>query len=264
MRLHDTVAIVTGAGRRLGREIALGLAREGCHVVVHYGRSPEAARETSDAIRELGRESLTLSANLARPDDIEALFCAVADRFGRLDVLVNSAASFERKALEEITVEDWDAVQAVNTRAPFLCTQHAACLMRETSGRLGSSGEPDAPAAIINFGDMAGVSAWSGFVHHGVSKAGILHLTRLTARELGPDIRVNAIVPGPILPAPGEDPASDTWAAKGERVPLGRTGQPSHIVESVVFLTKNDYMTGDTMFVDGGEHLLPGGRRDGG
>jgi len=266
MILQDTVALVTGAARRLGRAIALGLAREGCHVVVHYGRSREAAQETSDAIREMGREALTFAADLAQPGQIEALFSGVEDRFGRLDVLINSAASFGRKPFEEITVEDWDAAQAVNARAPFLCIQRAACLMRGTAGRVTSSGDPDAPAAVVNFGDMSGVTTWRGYVHHGVSKAGILHLTRLTARELGPDIRVNAIVPGPVLPAPGEAVDSVSWAAKGERVPLGRTGEASHIVDSVVFLTKNDYVTGDTLFVDGGEHLLPGGRagRDGG
>jgi len=266
MILQDTVALVTGASRRLGRAIALGLAHEGCHVVVHYGRSAEEAEETSGAIRELGRESFAFAADLSRPDQIESLFCTVQNRFGRLDVLVNSASSFRRKPFEEITLEDWDAAQAINTRAPFLCIQHGACLMRETAERAGAGGEPEVPAAIVNFGDMSGVTTWRGYVHHGVSKAGILHLTRLAARELGPDVRVNAIVPGPILPPRGEGADSDAWAAKGERVPLRRAGAPSHIVESVVFLARNDYVTGDTLFVDGGEHLLAGGRgsRNGG
>jgi pteridine reductase len=263
MHLLDTVALVTGAGHRLGRAIALGLANAGCNVVVHYGRSREAAGETSDMIRDLGRESLTLAADLARPEDIEALFCSIQERFGRLDVLVNSAATFERTPFDELTVEQWDRALDVNTRAPFLCTQHAACLMRDTETRRGE-GLDRAPGSIVNIGDMAGVTNWVGYSAHGVSKAGLLHLTRLTARELAPEIRVNAIVPGPILPPAGEAMDEEAWAKKGTRVPLGRPGDPSRIADSVVFLSTNDYVTGDVMFVDGGEHLLPGGGRDGG
>jgi len=264
MRLLDTVALVTGAGHRLGRAIAIRLAEAGCHVVVHYGRSREAAGETADAVRAAGREALAFSADLARPAEIEAMFCAVTDRFGRLDVLVNSAATFERCPFDEITVEQWDAAQAVNVRAPFLCTQHAACLMRDTKERRDVEGAQGAPGAVVNLGDLAGVTTWRGFAHHGVSKAALLQLTRTAARELAPTVRVNAIVPGPILPPPGEDPESDAWAAKGERVPLGRPGRPSHIADSVVFLSTNDYVTGEILFVDGGERLLAGGNRDGG
>lgn len=263
MHLLDTVALVTGAGHRLGRAIAVGLADAGCHVVVHYGRSREAAHETSDMIRAAGREALMLSADLASPDEIDALFCAIGERFGRLDVLVNSAATFEQIRFEELSVEAWDAALAVNTRAPFLCTQYAACLMRETETRPGD-GLERAPASIVNIGDMAGVTSWIGYAAHGVSKAGLLHLTRLTARELAPDVRVNAIVPGPILPPAGQEVDEEAWARKGSRVPLGRPGDPSRIADSVVFLSTNDYVTGDVMFIDGGEHLLPGGGRDGG
>jgi len=260
LKLTDTVALVTGAGRRLGRAIALELAAAGSNLVVHYGRSREAAEETAERIRALGREAAALPADLTRPEEIEALFCVARERLGRLDVLVNSAASFRRAPFEEITVEDWDAVQAVNLRAPFLCTQHAACLMREGPARPGSLGEPHAPGLVVNMADMAGITTWSGYVHHGVSKAALLHLTNATARELGPDVRVNAIVPGPILPPPGEDEDSDAWRARGERVPLRRTGDPRHVARTVVFLADNDYVTGERLFVDGGEHLLPGGR----
>ena len=234
MRLLDAVALVTGAGHRLGRAIALGLAEAGCHVIVHYGRSREAAVETSDVIREMGREALMLSADLRDPGDIESLFCAAEERFGRLDILVNSAATFERIPFDELTVESWDHALAVNTRAPFLCTQHAACLMKETVGRPGA-GLDRAPASVVNIGDMAGVSSWKGYAAHGVSKAALLHLTRLAARELAPDIRVNAIVPGPILPPAGEEQDEEAWARKGSRVPLGRPGEPARIADSVVF-----------------------------
>lgn len=260
MRLEGTVALVTGAGVRLGRAIALGLAEAGCDVFVHYGRSEDAAERTAADVRALGRRSETFSADLADPSAIDALFDAVADRFGRLDVLVNSAASFERAPIDEISAADWDAVQAVNVRAPFLCTQRGAALMRGVEARQGTVGGPGAPGAVVNFGDLAGVTTWKGYAHHGVSKAGVLHLTRVTARELAPDVRVNAIVPGPILPHPGQSAESEDWRQKGERVPLKRTGDPVHIAETVLYLARNDYVTGTTIFVDGGEHLLPGGR----
>jgi pteridine reductase len=263
MLLLDTVALVTGAGHRLGRAIALGLAEAGCNVVVHYGRSREAADRTADDIRALGREAHALSADLTRPEEIEALFCAIGERFGKLDVLVNSAGSFDRTRFDEITVEQWDASLALNARAPFLCTQHAACLMQDAEGRVGADGEA-APASIVNIADMAGVVGWRGYTPHGVSKAALLHLTRLSARELAPAVRVNAIVPGPILPPAGQALSEEDWRKKGERVPLGRAGDPSRIADSVVFLSTNDFVTGDTLFVDGGEHLLAGGGRDGG
>jgi len=259
MKLQDTVVLVTGAGHRLGRALALGFARAGADVLVHYRRSHEAAEETADLIRSLGRRAEIGRADLAEPDEIEALFERLDARFGRLDVLVNSASSFERRAVDEITPGQWDAVHAVNLRAPFLCAQHAARRFGQ-SARFGSGGTPGAAGAIINLADMAGVAVWKGFSHHGVSKAGVLHLTRVLARELAPDIRVNAIVPGPILPPPGESVQSDAWRKRGLRVPLQRAGDPGDVADTALFLARNDYVTGSTIFVDGGENLLPGGR----
>ncbi|MDX1393522.1 MAG: SDR family oxidoreductase [Gemmatimonadota bacterium] len=264
MLLEDAVALVTGAGHRLGRAIALGLARAGADVVVHYGRSREAAEGTADDIRRLGREALTLPADLREPDEIAELFRQTRDRLPRLDILVNSAATFARAPFDEIPVDDWDASLEVNVRAPFLCTRLAARLMRDTAAdRVDADGRP-AAGSVVNIGDMSGIVAWRGYVQHGVSKAALLHFTRLSARELAPGVRVNAVVPGPILPPAGEELSGEAWRRKGERVPLGRVGDPSHVAASVVYLCENDYVTGDTLFVDGGEHLLAGGGRDGG
>ncbi len=260
MRLARTTALVTGAGVRLGRAIALGLAEAGCDVCVHFGRSREEAEDTAAAIQALGRKAEPLQADLADPRQIDRLFETVGNAFGRLDVLVNSAASFERERFEDITTEAWDLVQAVNVRAPFLCSQRAAALMRSSESRMGALGEPRAPGAIVNLGDLAGITTWQGYAHHGVSKAAVLHLTRVTARELAPDVRVNALVPGPILPPPGESVDSAAWRDRGTRLPLRRTGRPGHVVDAVLFLARNDFVTGATILVDGGEHLLPGGR----
>ncbi len=259
MKLDGCVSLVTGAGHRLGRAIALALARAGSGVVVHYRRSREESEATAGDIRALGRECVTIQADLARPSEIESLFLGVAERFGRLDVLVNNAASFERRPFDEISLEEWDRVMAVNLRAPFLCSQHASRLMRGVERPM-SDGEPGAPGLIVNLGDLSGLRPWVGYAHHGVSKAGLLHLTRVTARELGPAVRANAVVPGPILPPPGEDLEGPEWKRRGTRLPLGRTGEPAQIGDTVVFLAENDFVTGEMIVVDGGESLIAGGR----
>ena len=260
MRLEGAVALVTGGARRLGRALSLGLAEAGCDVFIHYRSSAEAADRTANEVRALGRRAAAAAADLSLPEQIDDLFEAFDAAFARLDILVNSAASFERTPFDETTVAEWDAAQALNLRAPFLMTQRAALRMRAVPDRRGSRGEPLAPGVIINMSDMAAVAAWKGFAAHGVSKAGLLHLTALTARELGAEVRANAIVPGPILPPPGETAEDAAWREKGRRIPLGRTGDPEYVVHAARFLAENDYVTGATIYVDGGEHLLTGGR----
>jgi NAD(P)-dependent dehydrogenase (short-subunit alcohol dehydrogenase family) len=250
MELQDKVALVTGGAHRVGKAVALALAREGMHVVVHYGTSEAAARETVAEIKSLGVRALPVRADLRDPAQIQALFATVKAEFGRLDVLVNSAASFVRQPFDEIGLDDWKDVLQVNLRAPFLCTQHAARLMRAVVR------PPDEPAAIINIADLSGIYPWRGYVQHGVSKAGLLHLTKVTAYELAPAIRVNAIVPGAVLPPPGVDPQGETWVNLGARTPLGRTGHPDYVAQTAVFLARNDYITGAAIPVDGGEHLV--------
>jgi len=249
MELKDKVALVTGGAKRVGRAIALELARQGAGVVVHYGRSREEARDTEEEIRALGVPCWLAQADLRKPEEIDALFEKLRDQAPRLDVLVNSAASFESKPFSEITAEDWDTTLAVNLRAPFLLTQRAAVWMRD-SPRL-----KDESGLVVNMVDLAGVQAWCGFAHHGVSKAGLLHLTRLAARELAPAVRVNAIVPGAILPPPGMDEDSELWRQTCERVPLHRTGSPELVARTVVYLAENEFVTGAVVHLDGGERL---------
>jgi len=247
--------LITGGGRRLGRGITESLAESGCRVIVHYGSSRDDAEETVEDLRKRGREAIPLGADLRIPDEIEALFAGVRSRFGRLDILVNSAASFRKQALQDIETEDWDGVLEVNLRAPMVCLQQAVPLMLE-SPRAASS-----PAAVVNIADLSGVYAWPGYSHHGVSKAGLLHLTRIAARELAPGIRVNAVIPGPILPPPGGSTADPNWRNLIARVPLERSGRPSEVGDAVVFLAKLDFVTGETIAIDGGEHLLGAGHR---
>ncbi|MGH7539786.1 MAG: SDR family oxidoreductase, partial [Gemmatimonadota bacterium] len=148
---------------------------------------------------------------------------------------------------------------AVNLRAPFLCMQAAAPRMREGArDRGGRPGPAGVPGAVVNLADLSALHAWKEFAHHGASKAGLLQLTRTAAKELGPHVRVNAVIPGPILPPPGEDPASEAWHRRGARLPLGRTGEPAEVGDAVVFLAASDFITGAAISVDGGERLLTG------
>lgn len=250
MELQGKVALVTGASRRVGKAIALALAGEGAGIVLHYSSSARAAEETAEEIRALGVPAWPLQADLSRPAEIQALFARVTAEAGRLDLLVNSAASFERKPFDQITAEDWDRVLALNLRAPFLCTQAAARLM-------GDSPRPEGESAlVVNLVDLSGVLAWRQYAHHGVSKAGLAHLTRLAARELAPAIRVNAVLPGAVLPPLGVDEASDDWCRTWQRLPLARPGSPEAIGRAVVFLAQADFITGVVLPVEGGESLL--------
>ena len=250
MNLAGKAALVTGGAHRVGRAIALELARAGADIIVHYGRSADEAEKTASEIQALGRRCLLCSADLREVEEAVETLTQAAEAMGRLDVLVNSAASFKKQSLPKVQPEDWDASQAVNVRAPFFLVQSLAEFMR-------ASDLPDGQAGcIVNISDLSAVQAWSSYIQHGVSKAGILHLTRILARELAPDLRVNAILPGAILPPPGVSSDSELWKKIGSASPLGRPGRPAFVAQTVRFFCENDYITGSALPVDGGEHLL--------
>jgi pteridine reductase len=243
MDLTSKVALVTGAGRRVGRAIALGLAGYGASIVVHYRSSEAEARQTVADIRALGVRAESFRADLGQPEDIAALFEGVMRSFGRIDVLVNSASTFHAGDVLDVTVEDWDRVMNVNLRAPFLCSQHAARLMLDRGG-----------GVIVNIADIAGQVPWVRFPHHSVSKAGVIMLTKVLAKSLGPEVRVNAVVPGPVLKP---DEMSDArWERLGAALPLRRTGDPGNVVQAILALIENDFMTGAVLNVDGGDSLI--------
>lgn len=219
-------------------------------MVVHFRSSRDEAEETASELEAIGRRSWTAQADLADPASIESLFATIDERAGRLDVLVNSAARFDRQPLAEVAPEDWERTLAVNLRAPFFATQRGARSMRRSGG-----------GVVINLVDLSGIRPWPGYSVHGVSKAGLIFLTRAAARELGPEIRVNAVAPGPILPPPGEDPEGEAWRHRGDHLPLERTGEPSDVCEAVLFLIRSDYLTGVVLPVDGGERLVDTGER---
>lgn len=235
------IALVTGGAHRVGRALVLGLAEAGAEVAVHYHSSADAARETVRAVEALGRRGVSLRADLSDPAACERLIADVADRLGPPDILVNSASLFESAPFEAITAAEWDRVMAVNLRAPFLLTRAAAPALRERGG------------LIVNISDLAGVQAWPAFTHHGVSKAGLIHLTRTAARALAPRVRVNCIVPGTVLPP--EDYTEAQVQRSVDRTALKRLGSPDDVVAALLFLVRSDFTTGAVIVVDGGRML---------
>lgn len=244
MDLQGKVALVTGGAHRVGRTIAMALAERGADLIIHYNQSEALAQETAREIREMGRRGVAIRANLGNPLSIEELFVLIEAQFGRLDVLVNSASAFQAKEFLSLSLEDWNYTMAVNLRAPFVTSQLAAHLMLAR----GEGG------CIVNIGDIAGVEPWDRYPHHSVSKAGLIMLTRVSAKSLAPDIRVNCVVPGPVL-KPDRMPDA-RWQRLGEVIPMKRTGEAEHVAKAVIALIDNDFITGSILHVDGGDALV--------
>jgi pteridine reductase len=239
-KLSGKVALVTGAGKRLGRAVALRLAEEGADVAVHYGTSAKEAAEVVGKIEEAGQRAVAIRADLRSVDEIRQLMLQVGNELGRLDLLVNSAANFLPGSVISTTEEVWDASLDTNVRAPFFVAQAAAPMLRRSQG------------VIVNFSDTGGILGWPGFIGHSVAKAGVINLTKSLAKALAPDVRVNAIAPGTITML-GDPPE---WEAEFVKLAaLKKTGKPSDITDAVLFLATAEFLTGHTLVLDGGRTL---------
>lgn len=237
------VALVTGGGVRLGGAISRGLAADGFDLLITYRSSREEAERLCAEVEELGRRCRLLQADLAHPEAADAVADAVRSAFGRLDVLVNSAASFAARPLLEVDADAWDAVMAVNVRAPHLLVRAAADLLRRAEG------------CVVNIADLAAFQAWTDRPHHAVSKAALVHLTKVQARALAPHVRVNAVAPGSVLRPRGW--SEERWLDVARRAPLDRPGTPDDVVQAVRYLVHAPFVTGQTLTVDGGRLLEP-------
>jgi NAD(P)-dependent dehydrogenase (short-subunit alcohol dehydrogenase family) len=239
-KLNGKVALVTGAGKRLGRAVALRLASEGADIGVHFGRSQEEANGVVAEIEKLGRKAVAIRAELTTVEEIRALVQRAAHEFGRIDVLVNSAANFLPSSVISTTEEIWDASLDTNVKGPFFLAQAAAPWLRRSNG------------VIVNFADTGGILGWPGYIAHSVSKAGMIMLTKTLAKALAPDVRVNAIAPGTIT-MPGDPPEWEQEFVK--LAPLKKTGNPQDIAEAVNYLVNAKFMTGHVLVLDGGRTL---------
>jgi pteridine reductase len=239
--LDGKVALVTGAGTRVGRAIAVALGKAGMRVGVHYYGSEKGARQTADEIVAAGSDARTLPGDLTDPATGPRVVEHISKVFGSLDVLVNSAAVMLRTPVGEVLVEDWDAMFALNLRAPFFLSQSAARVMKDRGG------------VIINIADLAAFEAWRNYVPHSITKAGVVQMTRGLAHALAPKIRVNAIAPGAVLLPDGY--TAEQRDKLVSTTPLGRIGSPEDVAQAVIYLISADYVTGETIIVDGGRHV---------
>jgi pteridine reductase len=239
--LAGRVALVTGAGRRVGRAIALALGAQGMRVAVHYNESEVGARETARQIEGAGGSAWTVRADLADVAACEHLVDSVVQAHGELHTLVNSAAVMVRTPVGEVTQQVWDAMHAINTRAPFFITQRAAPALRAVNGN------------VVNIADMAAFETWTGYIPHGMTKAAIVQMTRALAHALAPEVRVNGVAPGVVLLP--EDFDENQAEHLIRTTPLHRLGTPEDVAQAVLYLAQADYVTGEVIRVDGGRHI---------
>src|SRR5574337_2121244 len=240
MELYGRTALVTGAARRVGRAIALAIAGRGADVVIHYKNSAAEVHETVEAVERLGRRAFAIPADLAEPDQVEALTDRAIAACGKVDVLVNSAAIFRRTPLEQLTAQEWEQFLRVNLTGPFFLARRLGLLMRRQGA-----------GKIINIADVAGITPWADFLPYSVSKGMVITMTQGLAKALAPEVQVNAVVPGTVLPAEGY--GEQEREAIIRRTLLKRVGDPADIAQTVLFLVEgSDFMTGQVVVVDGG------------
>jgi NAD(P)-dependent dehydrogenase (short-subunit alcohol dehydrogenase family) len=243
--LTNKVALITG-GKRIGAVVARELAARAVDIALSFSRSREEAEQTVSWVRAAGRRAEAFQANLSQPDAPASLVQSVVDRFGRLDILVNMASVYVQRPFADLTVQDWDASLTVDLRAAFLCAHAAAPHMRAQGG-----------GRIINFGDWvarSGRPRYTGYLPYYVAKAGAIALTEALALELAADnILVNAVAPGPIVAPPGT--TKEESDAVVQATPLGRWGGEIEIARAILAILDSDFMTGETLRIDGGRHL---------
>ena len=239
------VALVTGGAVRVGRALSLGLAAAGYDIAVHYRSSARPAEDVVKRVQEMGRRCVLVPGDLADPDAAPAMAARLTESYGRLDLLVNNAATFDMQPLLDVDAAAWDAVMDVNVRGPHLLVRALAPLLTASRG------------SVVNIVDLSAYQAWTEYPHHAVSKAALAHLTRIQARVLAPEVRVNAVAPGAVLPP--DDYAPERMVALRAQTPLQTLGTPEDVLGAVLFFAEAPFVTGQILAVDGGRLLGPEG-----
>jgi NAD(P)-dependent dehydrogenase (short-subunit alcohol dehydrogenase family) len=242
MRVEGKTALITGGAHRVGKAITLALAKAGANVVVNYYSSGQAAEKTVAEVRSLGVEALAIQADVADLEQVQALVTGARDRFGSVDILVNSASLWKKTPFPMEELSDWHRVTGILIHGSMYCANSVAPMMLE-------QGE----GAIVNIVDLSAWQPWPDYAAHCVGKAALLALTRQLALELAPAVQVNAVAPGPILPPPSYSEGQRARVAS--RTLKDRWGTPQDVTEAVLYLIQAEYITGEVIMVDGGEHL---------
>lgn len=232
-------ALVTGGAKRIGRSIALALAEESYDIALHYGTSAAEAEKTAGEIRKLGVECVTFRCNLAEEQEVLSLLPRVAGKMPGLEILVNNASIFQKGKIADTEPEFFRRHLAINFTAPYFLSRDFARICKK--------------GLIINLLDTRIAGNDFNYAIYTITKKALAELTKISAREFAPDIRVNAIAPGIILPPPGGDRQS--FEKMALKIPLKKTGEPDYVVQCVKFILKNDFLTGQLIYLDGGENL---------
>ncbi len=243
MDLSGKTALVTGGARRVGRAISTALARAGANVVVNYRNSEAEAKQLVAELGAAGHRARAVRADVSQAAAIRMLLEDIDGAHGKLDILVNNASLFESAPIARIAEQDWRRVLDVNLTGPFLLSQAALPLL-----------EKGAVANIVNMLDLSALQPWPSYAHHSVAKAGLLQLTRVMARALAPQIRVNAIAPGTVLPPDGYDGTAGDGTA--DRRVVAPAGSPEDVIKALFYLLESEFVTGQILVVDGGRLLL--------
>jgi pteridine reductase len=243
MQLEGKIALITGAGHRLGKTIALALADQGCDLMIHFNQAEKAAAETAQQAQSTGVRATLVQADLSLTDGVQETFRAIDAAYGGIDLLVNSAAILERRVILEVDEEDWRRSVGLNLKGAFFVLQEAARRMRIRGG-----------GSVVNISDTAGHRPWKEFPLHSISKAGFEMLTKVAAISLAPHIRVNAVIPGPTLKP--DWMSDERWDEVTGKIPLMQSVPSQNVAEAVVFLMTNEYVTGHSLSVDGGDLLI--------
>jgi pteridine reductase len=242
MELNGKVAIVTGGAVRLGKALALALAEQGARLVIHYGSSAGPAQETVTEIKAMGSDALAVQADFSQSGQAPSIVEHAVAHFGQVDILVNSAAIFEPGKWHDTTEANWDRHFAINLKSPFFLSQAFAQHVA-----------PERAGHIVNIADWRGVRPGIGHVAYTLTKAALIAMTKSLALALAPNIQVNAIAPGMILPPPGAD--QSYLERQAGQIPAQRVGSPQEIAKALLFLLRSDFVTGELIFVTGGQHL---------